>query len=260
MRLLTIAISIAAGQPEAHMRLGVLMQRRGEDGVAELKKAVSLDAHDAAAELELGRALGSTGPEATHALERAVAERPTFTDAQRLLADAYLAAGRIEDAKRASEASLRLAPNDAGAHVTSGRIALVEGHPDEAIHQGELASKLMPNDEPARLLVADGWAKKGEIDLAVESYQSAMGLDHSDPTPLVNASRACLAAGRVTSAKAFGVRATKEFAESGAAWNALGDALVADRDTPGARAAFENAKRAKGADVASLEKKLSTLK
>ena len=254
------AIAIADNRPDAHMRLGAVMQRRGEDGVAELKKAVSLDAHDATAEVELARALGGKGPEAIAALERAVAERPTYTDAQRLLADAYLSAGRTEDAKRASEAALKLAPNDAGVHVTSGRIALVEGHPDEAIHQGELASRLMPNDEPARLLVADGWAKKGEIDLAVEAYQAAMGLDHSDPSPLVNASRACLAAGRVTSAKAFGVKATKEFASSGEAWIALGDALTADQDSPGARAAYENAKRAKGADVASLDKKLGALK
>ena len=98
----------------------------------------------------------------------------------------------------------------------AGRLALAEGRADDAIKEGEIAAKLMPNVQAARLLVADAWAKKGEIDLAVEAYQAAFGLDHSDPTPLVNASAACLAAGRVTSAKAFGVRATKDFANHAA--------------------------------------------
>ena len=145
-------------------------------------------------------------------------------------------------------------------HVIAGRLALAEGRPDEAIKEGETAAKLMPNVQAARLLVADAWAKKGEIDLAVEASQAAFGLDHSDPTPLVNASAACLAAGRVTSAKAFGVRATKDFGTSALAWSALGDALAADRDVPAAKAAYENAKKARGSDAAAIDRKISRLK
>jgi tetratricopeptide (TPR) repeat protein len=118
----------------------------------------------------------------------------------------------------------------------------------------------MPNVQPARLLVADAWAKKGEIDLALEAYQAAFGLDHSDPTPLINASAACLAAGRVTSAKAFSVRATKDFGSIAASWAALGDALAADRDVPGARAAYETARKARGGDPAAIDRKLARLK
>ena len=257
------AIRIAESRPDAYVLLGTMLRRTGRDGLPSIKKAVELDAHDSVAQLELGRSLPGGSSESIAALERAVAERPTFTDALRPLADGYVTANRLVDAKRTVDAILKAAPNDVATHVVSGRLALAEGRTDEAIKEGEKASKLMPNDEPARLLVADAWAKKGEIDLALEAYQAAFGLDHSDPAPLVNASQACLAAGRVTSAKAFGVRATKNFAESAGAWTALGDALAADRDVPGAKAAYENAKKSRGVDAAMsdrIDRKISKLK
>jgi tetratricopeptide (TPR) repeat protein len=254
------AIRLADARPDAHVLLGVLLRRTGRDGVPSVKKAVDLDPHDPVAQLELGRSLPLGSADSLAALQRSVAERPTNTDALRALADGLVAANRLSDAKKVVESVLKLAPNDVNTHVVAGRLALAEGRPDEAIKEGETAAKLMPNVQPARLLVADAWAKKGEIDLAVEAYQAAFGLDHSDPTPLVNASAACLAAGRVTSAKAFGVRATKDFGSSALAWTALGDALAADRDVPGAKAAYETAKKARGSDAAALDRKLSRLK
>jgi tetratricopeptide (TPR) repeat protein len=254
------AIRLADARPDAHVLLAVMLRRTGKDGLPSLKRAVELDAHDPVAQLELGRSLTPGSLESVVALERSVAERPSNTEALRALADGYVAANRLPDAKRTVETVLKLAPNDVNTHVVAGRLALAEGRPDDAIKEGELAAKLMPNVQAARLLVADAWAKKGEIDLAIEAYQAAFGLDHSDPTPLVNASAACLAAGRVTSAKAFGVRATKDFGTNGAAWNALGDALAADKDVPGAKAAYETAKKARGADAAAIDRKLSRLK
>lgn len=254
------AIRLADTRPDAHVLLGTLLRRTGRDGVPSVRRAVDLDPHDPVAQLELGRSLPLGSADSIAALQRSVAERPTNTDALRALADGFVAANRLGDAKKVVESVLKLAPNDVNTHVVAGRLALAEGRPDEAIKEGETAAKLMPNVQPARLLVADAWAKKGEIDLAVEAYQAAFGLDHSDPTPLVNASAACLAAGRVTSAKAFGVRATKDFGTSALAWTALGDALAADHDVPGARTAYENAKKARGSDAAAIDRKLSRLK
>lgn len=254
------AIRLTETRPDGHVLLGALLRRTGRDGVPSLKRAISLDAHDSVAQLELGRALPAGSPESIAALEKSVAERPTQADGLRGLAEGYVAGGRLADAKKTVATVLKLAPNDVSTHVVAGRLALAEGRADDAIKEGETASKLMPNVQPARLLVADAWAKKGEIDLAVEAYQAAFGLDQSDPTPLVNASAACLAAGRVTSAKAFGVRATKDFSGDAIAWTALGDALVADRDVPGAKVAYETAKKARGVDAAAVERKLSRLK
>lgn len=241
------AIELAADRADARVLLGSLLHRIGKDGVPDLRRAAEIDEKDPVVHLELGRALASdpaTLGDAIAALERAVAERPTYTDALRSLTEAYLAAKRVPDAKRTAESVLRVAPNDVFAHLAAGRVALAEGRLDDALAEGETAFKLMPNEAKAKLLVADAYAKKGEIDLALEAYQSAHGLDHGDPTPLVNAARACLEAGREASAKAFATRATKDFPAHAPAWIALGDALTADKDPAGARAAYEKAKNA----------------
>jgi tetratricopeptide (TPR) repeat protein len=152
-------------------------------------------------------------------------------------------------------------PKSAEPHVLLGKVALAEGHPDDAIKQGEAGLKILANSAPAKLLVADANAKKGEIDRALEAYQAAWGLDHGDPAPLVHASEACHQAGRDTSARAFGAKATQEFPEWGPAWAALGDALVAQGEKRGARDAYAKALSVNGpVDRDALQRKLATLR
>lgn len=257
------AIRLAPNRFEGHLLLGAMLHRTGKDGVSELRRAVELDAHDPIAQLELGRALVSEPArraDAIAAFEKAVAERPTFVEALRALTEAYVAANRLPDAKRVAASVLKIAPNDVLAHVVSGRVALAEGKSDEALKEGQRALELMPNEGKAKLLVADAYAKKGEIDLALEAYQKASGLDPLDPAPLVNATQACLAAGRVTSAKAFGQRAVLDFPNHAPSWIAQGDALAADGNPKAARTAYESAKKARGADLALIDGKLSRLK
>lgn len=250
-------------RPEAHMLLGAMLHRLGKDGVPDLRRAVDLDAKDPFSQHELGKALATDAAkvaDAIAAFERAIAERPAYTEALRSLTEAYLLAKRVPDAKRTAEAVLKAAPNDVYAHIATGRVALAENRFDDAIKSGETAVKLMPNEAKGKLLIADAYAKKGEIDLALEAYQSAAGLDHGDATPLVNAGRACLDAGRPTSAKAYGLKATKEFPNHAAGWVLLGDALVIDKDVPSARNAYETAKKQRNADVAGIDAKLARLR
>lgn len=261
------AIEISADRPEAHALLGAMLHRLGKDGVPELRRAVTLDARDPFTQHELGRALATDAAmgaakidDAIAAFERAVAERPAYPEALRSLTEAYLAVKRIEDAKRTATSALKAAPNDVFAHIASGRVALAENRFDDALKEGEAAFKRMPNEAKAKLLIADAYAKKGEIDLALEAYQAAHGLDHLDATPLVNAARACIDAARPTSAKAFAQRATKDFPNHAAAWVVLGDALVIDKDVPAARSAYETAKKHRGADVSSIDEKLARLR
>lgn len=256
------AIRLSPNRVHGHVALGSLLQRTGRDGRASLRRAVEIDPRDPEAQLALGRALVVDPAErgsAIAAFERALAERPTYVEALRASTEAYLAAQRLPDAKRSAEAILKIAPNDVFSHVVAGRVALAEGSSDLAIREGEAALKLMPNEGKAKLLVADAYAKKGEIDLALEAYQKASGLDPLDPAPLVNATGACLGAGRFTSAKAFGKRAVSDFPEHAASWIAHGDALAADGDRSGARAAYASARKAKGADLRTIDTKLSRL-
>lgn len=256
------AIRLVPDRSEAHVALGSLLERTGKDGLASLRRAAELDPHDPVAHYELGRAYGAASlhPDAIASFERAVAERPTYLEAQRALTETYLAANRLEDARRSAASVLRIAPNDVSAHIVAGRVALAEGKTADARSEGAAALKLMPNEAKANLLIADAYAKEGEVDLAVEAYQKASGLDPLDPTPLIRATQACLAAGRFTSAKAFGERAVRDFPNSAASWVAKGDAFLADGNSNAARTAYESAKKAKGADQGVIDGKLSRIK
>ncbi|HEY8042234.1 MAG TPA: tetratricopeptide repeat protein [Polyangiaceae bacterium] len=255
------AIGWRADGVDAHLGLGRLLARNGrkDDGVAELRSALRLDPYGPDALFELGVALAPSAESMT-LLERATRERPSFAEAWLALGSQQLGAGRVADARRSAEAAWHGDPNSVGPHILNGRVALAEGRPDDAIRSGEAALKIMANSAPARLLIADGNARKGEIDLALEAYQAAWGLDHADPTPLVHAAEACHAAGRDTSARAFGLKAAQEFPKWGPAWAALGDALAAQGEKQTARDAYQKALAGDGPiDRAAIQKKLGAL-
>lgn len=241
---------------DAAFALGRLLARVHKAGEAELRRAVSLEPHDAFALVELARALGPTD-EARALLERAAVDRPTDPAAERALAELHLAKGRLLDAKRAAEAALAIDARDVVTRVVHGRVLLAEGKNAEARREGEAALAVQPNSAPAKLVVADAWAAEGEVDLAIEAYQAAYGLDHGSPEPLLRAAHACLAARRPTSARAFALRATQDFADFGPAWESFGDALDRDAEHGAAAEAYAKALAApKGAiDRAAVEQK-----
>jgi tetratricopeptide (TPR) repeat protein len=248
---------------EAHYALGRLLARepaKRSEGVQELKRALSLDPNGPEENYELAVALGNT-VEAAALLENAVHEKPNYAAALRRLAELDLELQKIPDARKYAEAALKVDATDAASHIVMGRVDLSENKPDDAIKEAQAALGVVANSAHAKLIVGDAYAKKNEIDLAVEAYQAAYGFDHSDPAPLVHASRACHAAGRDTSAKAFGEKATKEFPEWGPGWVVYGDALAAQKDAPAARTAYETALKSKGpVDAAAVQGKLAALK
>jgi tetratricopeptide (TPR) repeat protein len=255
------AMALRPDSAEPHVGLGraYLHGGRRDDGVAELRRALALDADAPDALYELGAALAPSA-ESVALLEHATRERPTFTEAWLALGTQQLTAGRVPEAKRAGEAAERGDPSSVAAKVLLGKVALAEGRADDAVREGEEALKIVPNSATAKLLVADAHAKKGDIDLALEAYQAAWGLDHGDPSPLVRASEACHAAGRDTSAKAFGLKAAQEFPAWAPAWVALGDALAAQNEKQAAKDAYQKGLAADGPiDRAGVQRKLSAL-
>ncbi len=256
------AIAWAPDAGEAHMWLGRLLVRalRREEGVAELRRAVELEPNGPAPAYELACAMPAS-PEAASLLEKAVSERPTYVQALLRLADVDLELGRWTQAHEAADAVIRLRMSEPSAYIVVGRVALAEGRADDALCAGQKAESLLSNSARARLLVADAYAAKGEIDFAIENYQAAYGLDPSDPSSLVRASVACHAAERDTSARAFGERATHDFPEWGPAWVALGEVFASQGEAALARTAYEAALRAKGpVDSASVRAKLGALR
>jgi len=252
------AIAWVPDAGEAHMWLGQLLVRRlrRDQGVAELRRAVELEPNSPEPAFELATAMPST-PEAATLLEKAVRERPLYVPALLRLGDVDLDLARLSPARQAAEAVIRARASEPAAYIVLGRVALAEGKPDEALRAGQQAQSLVSNSARAKLLVADAYAAKGEIDFAIEGYQAAYGLDPGDPTSLVHASVACHAAERDTSARAFGERVTHDFPEWGPGWVALGEALAGQGETARARTAYETALQAKGpVDSASVRAKL----
>jgi len=259
------AMTLAASDPEsnarAHTGLARMLLATGkkDDATAELKKAVALDPKDPDANFELSKLLAIPSEALPYAVT-AVNERPTFAEAIAQRATLDLALGHVDQAQQSATAALKIDPQNPALHVTLGRTYLAQGKLDDAAVEGKAALAILATSASAKLLVADAYAKKGEIDLAVENYQDAWGFDHLDPTALVNASVACLLAGRDTSAKAFGSKATQEFPNWGPGWVALGDARVTDKDIVGAREAYTNALKSSGpVDKLTVSKKLAAL-
>jgi tetratricopeptide (TPR) repeat protein len=255
------AIALRPDNQEPRVDLGRMLASGGrkEDGVGELRRAVQVDPDGPEGLYELGRTLAPSA-ESVALLEHATRERPSFTEAWLALGTQLLAAGRVAEARKAAVAAERGEPSSVAPKILVGRTALAEGHADEAVRAGEAALKIMANSPAGKLLVADGNASKGEIDLALEAYQAAWGLDHGDPTPLVHATEACHAAGRDTSAKAFGLKAAQEFPKWGPAWAALGDALAAQGEKAAAKDAYRKALAGDGpVPRDAVQKKLSAL-
>ncbi len=236
------AIGIRSDGEDAHVALGRVLAKAGkkDEGIAELRKALALDASDPDALYELGDALAPSA-ESTALFERATRERPSFAEAWLALGRQDLGEGNLAAAKDAADMAVKSDPGSVAALVLSGKVALAGDRPDDALRAGQAATKIVANNAAAVLLVADSHARKGDIDLALEAYQTAWGLDHSDPAPLVNASRACHAASRDTSARAFGAKAAQEFPNWAPGWVALGDALVGQKETKAARDAYRKA-------------------
>jgi tetratricopeptide (TPR) repeat protein len=257
-----LAMRPGADGEEAHMVLGRVLWREGkkDEGIVELRRALSLDPADPDALFELGSALLPSS-ESAGLFDRATRERPTFAEAWLALGSQRVAVNDLAGAKVAADAATRIDPGSVPALVLAGKVALAGNQVDEALKDGKAALKIVPNSAGAQLLVADANARKGEIDAALEAYQTAWGLDHSDPTPLVHASLACHAANRDTSARAFASKAAQEFPNYAPGWAALGDALVGQSEPAAARDAYRKALGVPEGtiDRAAVQQKLAAL-
>jgi tetratricopeptide (TPR) repeat protein len=172
-----------------------------------------------------------------------------------------LALGQLAEAEKAASQALATDGKQADWHALMARVYAAEKRSDDALSEAKAALALVGNLAPAKLVEADVLAEKGELDLALETYQTAFGYSRTDPTALVHAASACLASGRDTSAKGFADRATQLFPKWGPGWVVLGDVLVRWKDKPGARQAYQTALSAEGpVDAALVQKKLAALK
>ena len=133
------AISLDDRDPWGHIGLGycAMMERRTEESIAALRRAVELNPNSAAAHSHLSRGLAFAGEdrEAIEHGEEAIRLSPLDPDMALFLggfAIAHFAAGRYDQAARCAAEALRLRPGFQGVQRMRCASLALAGHVDEA--------------------------------------------------------------------------------------------------------------------------------
>jgi protein O-mannosyl-transferase len=134
----------------AHNNLGVLLLRKGkvEEAISHFRKAISLNADDAATQSNLG--------------------------------DAYLALDRADDAIAQYRTALHIKPDDATAHYNLANVLLKQGRIDDALAEYQAAIEIRPNDADIQNNLGVALLGQGRVDEAVIHYQKALELQPKD--------------------------------------------------------------------------------
>jgi tetratricopeptide (TPR) repeat protein len=193
-------------------------------------------------------------------LREATELRANYFDAQAALGLSMVALGEFQEAESTLKGAIQLQGNDPDLHAALAQVYVAQKKGDLALKAADAALALLANHARGMLMKAEALAIKGDIDLAIEAYQSASAFARQEPAPLVRAALACLEHGRPSTGYAFAERATAQFPKWGPAWEVLGDIAVHQGDREDAKNAYKKALAAEGpVDKAALQKKLSAL-
>jgi tetratricopeptide (TPR) repeat protein len=140
----------------AHNNLGTLLLRRGkvEEAISHFRKAIELNAHDAATQSNLG--------------------------------DAYLALDRVDDAIAQYRAALEINSTNAASHYNLANVLLKQGQINDALVEYQAALEIRPNDVDTQNNVGVALLEAGRVDEAIVHYQKALELEPKDTRAQAN--------------------------------------------------------------------------
>ncbi|HSB68942.1 MAG TPA: tetratricopeptide repeat protein [Candidatus Methylomirabilis sp.] len=217
--LLRRAIDLDPSLADAHFNLAIAYGKLGrpDAAIAAMREAVRLQPDDAEAHLRLGGWLFERGllAEACEAYERAATLQMDSLEAWLRLAQSYEAAGRARAAVAAYRRVLGLLGRDSTALVMAlyrvamqagdgpaaveaarklravqpghegllnlGDAFLLNGEPEAAVREFQMASALAPSSVKAHVGLAAAYARLGRAEAAAESYQRAIRLNPKNP-------------------------------------------------------------------------------
>jgi tetratricopeptide (TPR) repeat protein len=149
---LNVAMPFLERSAEAHGRMGLLLERRGDEAraEAELRRAIALDPDYTAARLELARgALAERHyGEALRHLDRVIRSEPRNTEALEALSLAHRSLGHMDQAEQYARAEVGLSPRSAGAWQALGLVLKDRATP-AALAQAEQAFHRAADLDPA---------------------------------------------------------------------------------------------------------------
>ena len=258
--------AISAGPSEyfPQLGLGILLAdtNRARDAATALRRATELAPDEPEPHLRLGRVLGR-GAEAIAELEKAVAIRPRWAEAQLELGSALLASNQAQPALAKFQEAIRLEANLGAAHEGVGLAMFAIGGQDEAAEAAlRHALELVPNLPRAVFTIAEIQARTNRVDAAAETFRQASDLMRGDPTPLCRAGEILRDRGRLTVAIGFFQRALAISPNLSRAHLALGDIYWDRRDWSRARTSYEAALRAglTGRDQTRVRERVTRLR
>ncbi|MFN7701332.1 MAG: tetratricopeptide repeat protein [Deltaproteobacteria bacterium] len=238
------AAAVRPGEAAPHLGLGRLYAAvsQREDAVRALRRALELDGLDPEVHYELGRLL--RGDEGRALLERAVAGRPAWPEAQTALGDALVSASQLEGAEAAFRAALAARQDHEPAHAGLGRVLAARGELGGAESALRRALEIVTNDQAAMTALADVLARTARTEEAYESYRTAFGFDTRNVEPMLRAARLALSQQRDVLASGFLDSILRVQAEQADALALYGDVMRARSDRAQARQYYERALRA----------------
>lgn len=252
-----VAARPTSGEP--HLGLGRLYAALGrrDDAVRALRRALELDGLDPETQFELGRLLAND--EGRTLLERAVAGRPAWPEAQTALGDVLLASQQLQPAEAAYRAAIAARADHEPAHVGLGRVLAARGDDPAAEASLRRALEIVGNDQVAMIALADVLARSQRVEEAYESYRSAYGFDTRNAEPMLRAARLALAQQRDVLASGFLDSVLRNQPDQPDALALYGDVMLARSDRAQARQYYERAVRAGTSERARVEAALRGL-
>lgn len=158
-----------------------------------------------------------------------------------VLGELYVRAARYEDAVRAAEEALVLAPDSVQPHDIIGTARLRSGDPEGAIRAYRAVVAKAPDMAIGYLRLGDAYWTLGQSEQALHQYQEAIKRDGQRVDAMIKRSAVLLALGRHGGALAA-ARAAMEFApDDPLAASALGEAYLAVGEDAEAEAWFRRA-------------------
>ncbi|HVO82004.1 MAG TPA: tetratricopeptide repeat protein [Terriglobales bacterium] len=142
------------------------------DNLADLQRAVALDAYDSSVQTRLGHKQleGGNTDEAVAAWQQAVRTNPADPAPRNALLKYLTGQKRFDEAYQLTRQSLRYAPKDADLLVNHGILAEQLGHPEEALDSWTRALRLDPSQWRAHLYLADELDREGKAETAIPHY------------------------------------------------------------------------------------------
>ncbi len=157
--------------------------------------------------------------------EDTLAKVPGNARARALLAEYYLRAGRISDARHALEQAITALPRVPEMHNNLGNLCLRQGDFAAAVTHFERALTLKPEDPEFTNNLGNALIRAGRLDAGIAALESAVRLAPTEPTPACNLASAYAQVGRIDEALRLLRRLIQHHPADASGHNLLGHVL-----------------------------------